>query len=76
LAYDNHEHGYDLQRVDVFYRLTATSAANRSPPSFTESEPMMESINNTINACANAKVTKAREPWNKGKLIGQKAPSK
>jgi integrase len=39
----------------------------------------MESINTTntaTNACVNAKVTNAHEPWNKGKLIGQKAPFK
>jgi hypothetical protein len=30
----------------------------------------MESINTTINASVSARVTKTREPWNKGKLIG------
>jgi len=36
----------------------------------------MESINTTLNASVNSKAAKAREPWNKGKLIGQKAPFK
>jgi hypothetical protein len=34
--------------------------------SFTEWEPVMEQLNHTA----------ARTPWNKGKLVGQKAPLK
>jgi site-specific recombinase XerC len=30
--------------------------------------------NTAANACVSAKPTKPREPWNKGRLIGQKAP--
>jgi site-specific recombinase XerC len=36
----------------------------------------VKSINTNTNASVNAEPAKAREPWNKGKLIGQKAPFK